>query len=56
MITRLHTILAFAGAAFAAAISPTALAQQADPAATESRDATVIEEIVVTAQKRTEDV
>ena len=56
MITRLHTILAFAGAASAAAISPTALAQQVDPAATEPRDATVIEEIVVTAQKRTEDV
>lgn len=52
----LYAILAFAGAASVAALSPTALAQQAEPTAPERENSPVIEEIVVTAQKRTEDV
>ena len=52
----LYAILAFAGAASVAALSPTALAQQAEPTAPERENSPVIEEIVVTAQRRTEDV
>ena len=52
----LYAILAIAGAASVATLSPTALAQQAEPTAPERENSPVIEEIVVTAQRRTEDV
>jgi len=56
MTKRINTILAFAGAASAVAISTSALAQQVDPTASRSQGASMIEEIVVTAQKRSEDI
>jgi len=54
MTKRLTTFLAFAGAASAATLSTSVLAQQA--AVPESQSGVVIQEIVVTAQKRSEDI
>ncbi|MDY0068130.1 MAG: TonB-dependent receptor [Steroidobacteraceae bacterium] len=51
MSKRLNTIFAFAGAASTVAMSTSALAQQDEP-----QDSVVIQEIVVTAQKRSEDI
>lgn len=55
MTTRLNAILVLAGAV-SAALSTTALAQQSGPQAPELQDAAVLEEVVVTAQKRSEDI
>lgn len=57
MTKRLHAIMAFAGAASFAATTTVALAQQTGTSeAPESQGGVVIQEIVVTAQKRSEDL
>jgi len=56
MTKQLKAFLALAGASSAVAISPGALAQQDGSAVPESTQGAVIQEIVVTAQKRSEDI